>query len=173
MVQWLSWGLFDVWTLYFVIMCQCNVGFALRQNLTLAPKETKVAAYQALVHPQLEYAAPTCIWKPHHQTEIDQIGKVQRTAASWACRRWHNQSQVRGMLEELQWPELHERRQQASLTYKIHNNLVTIDKNRYLSEAGCNRNTRSHPFQYHRPNVPSSLNQGLHCLQFPLHLLIT
>ena len=29
-------------------------------NLTLAPKETKVAAYKALVHPQLEYAAP--IW---------------------------------------------------------------------------------------------------------------
>ena len=51
-------------------------------------------------------------------------------------------------------PELQERRQQASLTsfYKIHNNLVAIDKNRYLSEAG-NRSTRSHPFQYHRPNA--------------------
>ena len=55
------------------------------------------------------------------------------------------------MLEKLQWPELQEWRQQASLTfYKIHNNLVTIDKNRYLSEAGGNR---SHPFQYHRPNA--------------------
>ena len=40
------------------------------------------------------------------------------------------------MLDEFQWPGLQERRQQASLTffYKIHNNLVTIDKNRYLSE---------------------------------------
>ena len=49
---------------------------------------------------------------------------------------------------ELQWPELQERRQQASLTFfnKIHNNLVTIDKNRYLCEAGVNRSTRSHPF---------------------------
>ena len=58
-------------------------------------------------------------------------------------------------MEELQWPDLQERRQQASLTFfnKIHNNLVTIDKNRYLSEAGCNRSTRSHPFQYHRPNA--------------------
>ena len=27
--------------------------------------------------------------------------------------------------------------------YKIHNNLVTIDKNRYLSEAGGNRSTKS------------------------------
>ena len=37
------------------------LGFLCR-NLTLAPKETKVAAYTALVHPQLEYAAP--IWTP-------------------------------------------------------------------------------------------------------------
>ena len=41
-----------------------------------------------------------------------------------------------------------ERRQQASLTifYKIHNNLVTTDKNRHLSAGGSgNRSTRSHP----------------------------
>ena len=71
---------------------------------------------------------------PHYQTEINRIEKVQRTATRWACRRWRNQSHVGEMLEELQWPELQERRQQASLTffYKIHNNLVTIDKNRYL-----------------------------------------
>ena len=58
------------------------------------------------------------------------------------------------MLDELQWPEFQEWRQQSSLTffYKIHNNLVTIDKNRYLSEAG-NRSTRSDPLQYHRPNA--------------------
>ena len=36
---------------------------------------------------------------------------------------------------------------------QIHNNLVTIDKNRYLSEAGRgNGNTRSHPFPYHCSN---------------------
>ena len=95
--------------------------------------------------PQLEYTAP--IWNLHHQTEINRIKKVQRTAACWSCRRWHNQS--------LQWPELQERRQQASLTffYKIHNNIVLADKNRYLSEAGGNRSTRSHPFQYHHPNA--------------------
>ena len=42
------------------------------------------------------------------------------------------------LLDELQWPTLQERRQQASLTlfYKIHNNLAIIDKSRYLSVAG-------------------------------------
>ena len=34
----------------------------LRRNLILAPKEPKVAAYKALVRPQLEYAEP--IWIP-------------------------------------------------------------------------------------------------------------
>ena len=50
------------------------------------------------------------------------------------------------MLDELQWPELQEQRQQALLTFffKIHTILVTTDKNRCLSEAG-NRSTRSHP----------------------------
>ena len=71
----------------------------LRRNLTLAPKETKIAAYKALVRPQLEYAAP--IWKPHCQTEINRIKTVQRTAARWAVRRWRNQSHVGEMLDEL------------------------------------------------------------------------
>ena len=55
------------------------------------------------------------------------------------------------MLEELQWPDLQERRQQVSLSlfYKIHYNLAVVDKNRYLSElGGGSRRTRSHPFQY-------------------------
>ena len=80
--------------------------------------------------PKIKVWAP--ILDPHHQTEIDRKEKVQRTAAR--CRRLRNQSYVEEMLEELQWPELQERRQQASLTffYKLHNNLVTTDKNKYL-----------------------------------------
>ena len=96
--------------------------------MVFAPRETKAAAYKTLIRPKLEYAAP--FWMPHHQKEIDRIEKVQRTAARWTCRRWRNQSHVGEMLDELQWPTLRERRQQASLTlfYKIHNNLAIIDR---------------------------------------------
>ena len=126
----------------------------LRRNMAFAPRETKAAAYKTLIRPKLEYAAT--VWMPHHQKEIDRIENVQRTAARWTCRRWRNQSHVGEMLDELQWPTLQERRQQASLTlfYKIHNNLAIIDKSRYLSVAGEeSRRTRSHPFQYHRSNA--------------------
>ena len=50
--------------------------------------------------------------------------------------------------------------------YKIHNNLVIPDKNKYLSEAGRgNRSTRYHPFQYHRPNAYTDGLKGLRALR--------
>ena len=63
------------------ISCKATktMGF-LRRNLALAPRHTKEVAYKTLVRPQLEYAAP--IWHPYHETQIAQVEKVQRTAAS-------------------------------------------------------------------------------------------
>ena len=83
-----------------------TLGFLCR-NMALALRETKAAAYKTLIQPKLEYAAP--VWMPHHQKEIDRIEKVQRTAARWTCRRWHNQSHVGETLDDLQWPTLQER----------------------------------------------------------------
>ena len=90
---------------------------------------------------------------PHHQNEIDRKEKVQRIAARWTCRRWRNQSHVGEMLDELQWPTLQERRQQASLTL-FYPQLLRSYMNRYLSVAGGeSKRTRFHPFQYYRPNA--------------------
>ena len=68
-----------------------TLGF-LRRNLAFAPRSTKEVAYKTLVRPKLEYAAP--IWSPHSKLQINQIEKVQRTAARWTCRRWRNTSSV-------------------------------------------------------------------------------
>ena len=53
------------------------MGF-LRRNLAFAPRHTKEVAYETLVRPKLEYAAP--IWHPYHESQIGQVEKVQRTA---------------------------------------------------------------------------------------------
>ena len=68
-----------------------TLGF-LHRNLAFAPRSTKEVAYKTLVRPKLEYAAP--IWSPHSKLQINQIEKVQRTAARWTCRRWQNTSSV-------------------------------------------------------------------------------
>ena len=64
-----------------------TLGF-LRRNLAFAPKSTKEIEYKNLVRPKLEYAAP--IWSPYLKLQINQVEKVQRTAARWTCRRWQN-----------------------------------------------------------------------------------
>ena len=61
-----------------------SLGFLCR-NLAFAPRNTKEVAYKTLYWPKLEYAAP--IWSPHSKLQINQIEKVQRTAARWTCRR--------------------------------------------------------------------------------------
>ena len=101
--------------------------------------------------PQLEYAAP--IWNPYHKHQIQEVEKVQRTAARWTCRRWRNTSSVGDMLDELEWPSLEARREQSSLTffYKIHSGTVSLDKDKYLTPApNLQRLRASHDLQYTR-----------------------
>ena len=127
-----------------------TLGFP-RRNLAFAPRSTKEVAYKTLVRPKLEYAAP--IWSPHSKLQINQIEKVQRTAARWTCRRWQNTSNVDKMLDELEWPSLGAQRDQSSLLlfHKIHFGAVSIEKDGYRALAHSLKPTRSaHSAQYRR-----------------------
>ena len=137
-----------------------TLGF-LRCNLAFAPRQTKDDAYKTLIRPKLEYATP--IWHPHVKTQIDQVEKVQRTAARWTCRRWRNQSHVGDMLNELEWPSLEERREQSSLIFfhKIHSGTVSLDKDKYLTPATRSVQTRApHNCQYCRYQAYSDALQN-------------
>ena len=54
--------------------------------LAFATTSTKEVAYKTLIRPKLEYAAP--FWSPYSKLQINQVEKVQRTAARWTCWRW-------------------------------------------------------------------------------------
>ena len=57
------------------------------------------------------------------------------------------------MLNELKWPTLEDRREQAFLAFfhKIHSGTVAIEKNKYLTPAPRLRQTKaSHELQYTR-----------------------
>ena len=70
------------------------------------------------------------MWSPHSKLQINQIEKLQWTAARWTCRRWRNTSSVGKMLDELIWPSLEAQRDQSSLLifHKIHCGAVSIEK---------------------------------------------
>ena len=127
-----------------------TIGF-LRRNLAFAPRSTKEVAYKTLVRPKLQYAAP--IWSPYSKLRINQVEKVQRTAARWTCRRWRNRSGVGEMLDELEWPCLEARRDPSSLLlfHKIYSGAVSIELDKYLTPAHSLKATRSsHSAQYCR-----------------------
>ena len=77
------------------------------------------------------------VWNPHIKSRVNQLEKVQRTAARWTCRSWRNTSHIGDMLNELEWPTLEDRREQASLAFfhKIHSGTVAIERNTYLTPA--------------------------------------
>ena len=120
-----------------------TLGF-LPRNLSFAPRSTKEVACKTLVRPKLEYAEP--VWNPFSKLQINQIEKVQRTAARWTCRRWQNINGVSKMLDGLEWPTLEARRDQSSLLlfHKIHCGAVSIGKkNKYMTPAHSLKTTSS------------------------------
>ena len=124
-----------------------TLGF-LHKNLAFAPRSTKEVAYKTLVRPKLEYAAP--FWSPHWKLQINQIEKVQRTAARWTCRRWRNTSSVGEMLDELEWPSFEAQRDQSSLLL-FHKINCGAEKDKYMTSSHSLKSTRSsHSVQYIR-----------------------
>ena len=100
------------------------LGFV-KRNIHSSSEIVKTRAYQAIVRPSLEYA--TCVWDPHTQTAKQKFEAVQRRAARYVTRRYHNTSSVTNMLHHLEWQTLEQRRIATNLTmlYNISYNIVT------------------------------------------------
>ena len=122
------------------------LGFV-KRNIKTRSHNIKTKAYKALVRPRIEYCAS--VWDPHTQSAIQKIEMVQRRAARYVLRRYHNTSSVSDMLEQVQWPTLAQRRCCLRLTmlFKIKNSIVTINPTAYLKPIRTT--TRTNVFNMH------------------------
>ena len=129
----------------------CMMGL-MRRNLYNCSEKIKETAYSSLVRPHVEFAS--VVWDPHTKTQVNRIEKVQRNAARFVKKNNdHSPGTVTNLLAELDWNSLQHRRQTARLTllYKIHNDLVDIPSDRYLTPVTRQGLRYSNSSNYHVP----------------------
>ena len=105
------------WTKHITQACsRANraLGF-IKRNVKIRSPRIKEKLYNSLVRPHVEYAS--AMWSPHEVKPIHQLEMVQRHAARWTLNRHHNTSSVKGMLEDLQWLTLAQRRTDCRLAF--------------------------------------------------------
>ncbi|MCG8035359.1 MAG: hypothetical protein JAZ03_24705 [Candidatus Thiodiazotropha taylori] len=121
----------------------------LRRNLSRCPQEVKAQCYKTLVRPITDYAASA--WDPHTTTCIQQLEAVQRRAARFVNGDYHTKSSTSKMIQNLGWPSLQQRRQDAKLVmvYRITHGLVDIPASRFFHPTSSS--TRGHPLRYMVP----------------------
>ena len=98
----------------------------IRRNLGPCTKKVKLKAYQALVRPQLEYAAAA--WNPHTAGNIQSLEAVQRQAVRFIWGEYDRHASITPLREELKLDTLHDRRlmTQCTMFYKIRNQFVNM-----------------------------------------------
>jgi len=96
-----------------------------RNTYCCSQKAKKNLAYLSLVRPHLEYAAAA--WDPYMYMakDIQQLERVQRRAARFVKKDYRYTTSVTGLLDDLVWLPLFERRKHSRLTvfHKALNNL--------------------------------------------------
>ena len=109
-----------------------NVLNFVRRSLYSCPEKTKAKAYTTIVRPVLEYAST--VWDPHQANHIEKIEAIQSRAARFVRRDYDRHSSVSGMLKELNWPTLKERRYIARtcLFHKAVNDNVAVKIPSYI-----------------------------------------
>ena len=138
------------WTKHITQTCsRANraLGF-IRRNIKVRSPRIKEKLYNSLVRPHVEYAS--AVWSPHEVKPIHQLEMVQRRAARWTLNRHHNTSSVKGMLEDLQWRTLEQRRTDCRLVllFQIIHGLVQIPPTNYLQPSLNTTSRKNHNYTY-------------------------
>lgn len=98
----------------------------IRRNLGPCSRNIKLRAYQALVRPQLEYAAAA--WNPHAENDIRSLEAIQRQAVRFICGEYGRFTSITPLLSQLDLDLLATRRlmTQCTMFFKIHNQLINL-----------------------------------------------
>ena len=109
-----------------------SLGFV-KRNVKTRSRLIKTKVDKALVRTRLEYCST--VWDPQSKCATQRLEMVQRRAARYVLRRYHNTSSVSDMLDHLQWPTLAQRRccYRLTLLYKITHNLVAVPSSQYIT----------------------------------------
>ena len=87
-----------------------TLGF-IKRNLSSCTKDTKAAAYTALVRPTIEYCSS--VWDPATKELVHEVGKIQRRAARFVCNDYQQKTSASGLIRSLNWDMLSTRRKIA------------------------------------------------------------
>ena len=138
------------WTKHITQTCsRANraLGF-IKRNVKVRSPRIKEKLYNSLVRPHVEYAS--AVWSPHEVKPIHQLEMVQCRAARWTLNRHHNTSSVKGMLEDLQWRTLEQRRTDCRLVllFQIIHGLVQIPPTSYLQPSLNTTSRKNNNYMY-------------------------
>ena len=124
----------------------------LRRTLSPCKQEVKIKAYQAIIRPQLEYAAET--WNPHTLDGIKRLEQVQRASARFVFRDYRRTTSVTQLITTLGWDSLHVRHllSQSTMFYKIHHGLVNIQFPPVIHPSSY-FGRHDHQLKYHLPDA--------------------
>ena len=89
-----------------------TLGF-IKRNLGSCTKDTKAAAYTALVRPTIEYCSS--VWDPATKELVHELGKIQSRAARFVCNDYQQITSASGLIHSLNWDMLSTRRKIAKV----------------------------------------------------------
>ena len=127
-----------------------TLGFV-RRNLSSCNKETKKAAYIALVRPTVEYCS--AVWDPYTKELTQKVEKIQRRAARMVYNNYDWKTSVNELIQELQWDSLSNRRKnnRLAILHKAIGGHLAIPVQNYLQPAQRRTRRSSHQnfIEYH------------------------
>ena len=129
----------------------------LKRTLSPCSQNVKSIAYKMLVRPLFEYVSE--VWNPYTMKCIQKIELIQRNSCRFIFHEYRRDTDTSLIINRSNLDSLYTRRliRQATMSYKIHYNLVDICPPSYIQHANHISSRTDHPLKYCNKN-PLQIN---------------